>query len=188
MLARSFTGLKNLLRYARYTVRAPAVMVPATISEVPFHRTMAVQNATTMLTTGESKDLTWRALSAASTVAWLAVVMFATSRSWRPNAFIARTDPRPSWTTSTTALCLTRTILVTSFTAFLKRTTNSSRNGVTPMAIRVKSQSSQNIRPSMKTMVRRSTTMPSVEEEAKLCTVDTSLVMVDIRVPLFALS
>ena len=59
---------------------------------------------------------------------------------------------------------------------------------MTPTAISVKSQSSQNIRPSMKTMVSRSTTMPSVEEEAKLCTVDTSLVMVDIRVPVLAVS
>ena len=30
--------------------------------------------------------------------------------------------------------------------------------------------------------------MPSVDDEAKLCTVDTSLVMVDISVPVFALS
>ena len=59
---------------------------------------------------------------------------------------------------------------------------------MTPTAISVKSQSSQNIRPSMNTMVKRSTTMPSVDEEAKLCTVDTSLVIVDISVPVFALS
>ena len=56
------------------------------------------------------------------------------------------------------------------------------------MAISVKSQSSQNIRPSMKTMVIRSTTMPSVDDDAKLCTVDTSLVMVDISAPVFAVS
>ena len=59
---------------------------------------------------------------------------------------------------------------------------------MTPTAISVKSQSSQNIRPSMKTMVIRSTTMPSVDDEAKLWTVDTSLVMVDISAPVFALS
>jgi hypothetical protein len=73
-------------------------------------------------------------------------------------------------------------------TAFLKRITNSSRKGVTPTAISVKSQLSHNIRPSMKTMVSRSTAMPSVDDEAKLCTVDTSLVMVDISAPVFALS
>ena len=149
---------------------------------------MAVQSATTMLTTGDSSDLTWRALSAASTVAWLAASMCASSRSCRPNALIARTDPRPSWTTATTSLCRTRTVRVTSFTAFLKRMTNISRKGVTPTAISVKSQSSQIIRPSMKTMVKRSTTMPSVDDEAKLCTVDTSLVMVDISAPVFAVS
>ena len=55
-------------------------------------------------------------------------------------------------------------------------------------AISVKSQSSQNIRPSMKTIVSRSTTMPSVADEAKPCTVDTSLVMVDISAPVFAVS
>ena len=71
-------------------------------------------------------------------------------------------------------------------TAFLKRMTNISRKGVTPTAISVKSQSIQNIRPSMRTTVMRSTTMPSVDDEAKLCTVATSLVMVDISVPVFA--
>src|SRR5579863_3584387 len=152
-------------------------MVPATISDVPFQSTMPVQSATTTLTTGDSNDLICRALSAASTVAWLAASMCATSRSCRPNAFTARIDPRPSWTTATTSLCRARTVRVTSLTAFLNRTTNSRRKGVTQIAINVKSQSSQNIKPSMKTMVTRSTTMPSVEDEAKLCTVDTSLVI-----------
>ena len=40
----------------------------------------------------------------------------------------------------------------------------------------------------MKTIVTRSTMMPSVDDEAKLCTVETSLVMVDISVPVLALS
>ncbi len=149
---------------------------------------MPVHSATTMLTTGESSDLTWRALSAAWMVAWLAACMCAISRSCRPNALTARTEPRPSWTTATTSLCLTRTVRVTSLTAFLKRMTNISRNGVTPIAISVKSQSSQNMRPSMNTMVTRSTTMPSVDDDAKSCTVDTSLVIVDISVPVFAVS
>ena len=69
------------------------------------------------------------------------------------------------------SLCRMRTSCVTSFTAFLKRNTNSSRNGVTPTAISAKSQSSQNISPSMKTIVSRSTRMPSVADEAKFCTV-----------------
>jgi hypothetical protein len=79
-------------------------------------------------------------------------------------------------------------VRVTSFTAFLKRMTNSSRKGVTPTAISVKSQSSQTIRPSMNTMVSRSTMMSSVDDEAKSCTVETSLVIVDISAPVFAVS
>ena len=71
----------------------------------------------------------------------------------------------------------------TSFTAFLKRKTNSSRNGVTATAISVKSQLSQNMSPSMPTMVIRSTRMPSVDDDAKSCTVETSLVIVDSSVP-----
>ena len=55
-------------------------------------------------------------------------------------------------------------------------------------AIRVKSQSSQNIKPIMKTMVMMSTMMLSVDEEAKLWIVATSLVMVDISAPVFAVT
>ncbi len=73
-------------------------------------------------------------------------------------------------------------------TAFLKRMTNISRNGVTPTAISVKSQSSQSMSPSMNTIVTRSTTIPSVDDEAKLWTVETSLVIVDISAPVFAVS
>lgn len=40
----------------------------------------------------------------------------------------------------------------------------------------------------MKTMVTTSTMMSSVDDEVKFCTVDTSLVMVDISVPVFAVS
>ena len=147
---------------------------------------MAVHSATTTPTTGDSSDLTWRAFSAASTVAWLAASMCANSRSCRPKALIARTEPSPSCTTATTSLCRTRTVRVTSLTAFLKRMTNISRKGVKATAISVKSQSIQSIRPSISTTVRMSTTMLSVDEEAKLCTVATSLVMVDISVPVFA--
>jgi len=53
-------------------------------------------------------------------------------------------------------------------------------------AIRVKSQLSQNIRPIMKMIVMMSTMMLSVDEDAKLWIVATSLVMVDISVPVFA--
>ena len=81
-----------------------------------------------------------------------------------------------------------RTSRVTSLTAFLNRTTNISRKGVTPTAISVKSQSSQNIRPTIKTIVTRSTIMPSVDDDAKPWTVETSLVIVDISVPVLALS
>ena len=55
-------------------------------------------------------------------------------------------------------------------------------------AIRVKSQSSQNIKPIMKTMVMMSTRMLSVDDDAKLWIVATSLVMVDISAPVFAVS
>ena len=68
-------------------------------------------------------------------------------------------------------------------TAFLKRMTKSSRNGVTATAISVKSQLSQNMSPSMPTIVIRSTTMPSVDDDAKSCTVETSLVIVESSVP-----
>ena len=69
ILARSCTGLKNLDRYARKTVREPTVMAPVRIREAPRHRTMAVQRATVRFTTGDSSDLIWRAFRAASTVA-----------------------------------------------------------------------------------------------------------------------
>jgi hypothetical protein len=59
---------------------------------------------------------------------------------------------------------------------------------VTPSAISVKSQSSQNISPTMKTMVIMSTRMLSVEDDAKFCSVVTSVVMVDISAPVLALS
>ena len=76
-------------------------------------------------------------------------------------------DSRPCCTTATISDCSLRTSCVAFFTAFLNRDTKNSRNGVTATAIRVKSQFSQNIRPSMATMVSRSTRMFRVEEEAK---------------------
>ena len=81
------------------------------------------------------------------------------------------------------SLCRLRTSRCTSLTAFLKRITKSSRNGVTATAISVKSQLSQNMSPSMPTIVIRSTRMPSVDADAKLCTVATSLVIVESSVP-----
>ena len=92
-------------------------------------------------------------------------------------------DSRPCCTTATIWLCSLRTWWVAFFTAFLKRDTKNSKNGVTPTAIMVKSQLSQNIRPSMLTMVSRSTKMLSVEDEAKPWMVWMSVVMVLSRVP-----
>ena len=54
---------------------------------------------------------------------------------------------------------------------------------MTATAISVKSQLSQNMSPSIPTIVIRSTRMPSVDAEAKPCTVATSLVIVDSSVP-----
>jgi len=73
--------------------------------------------------------------------------------------------------------------LVAALTAFLNLETKSSRKGVTAMAIRVKSQLSQNMRPSMQTMVSRSTRMLSVEEDAKPWIVWMSVVRVLRMVP-----
>ena len=73
-----------------------------------------------------------------------------------------------------------------SFTAVLNRKMSRSRTGVNATAIRVKSQSSQNINPTMNTMVRKSITISSVEDEAKSWIVATSLVMVDTSVPILA--
>jgi hypothetical protein len=66
IFARSWTGLKNLARYARNTVREPTVIVPARASPAPRQRTIAVHNETMMAMIGESSDFTRRALSAAS--------------------------------------------------------------------------------------------------------------------------
>ena len=140
---------------------------------------MAVHIATTTVTTGDSSDFTRRAFSAASTCERLASPMRSCSRSCRANALTTRTDSRPCWTTATMSLCRRRTSWVTFLTDFLNRITNSSRNGVTPIAISAKSHSSQNMRPSIMTIVSRSTTMPSVADDAKFWTVVTSLVIVD---------
>src|SRR5664279_3628651 len=69
VVAMSFTGLKNLFRYDRYTVNAPTVMAPARIRYAPRHRTTAVQTATVTVTTGDRIALMLRAFSAAFTVA-----------------------------------------------------------------------------------------------------------------------
>ena len=72
----------------------------------------------------------------------------------------------PSCTTATIWLCSFRTSRVALFTAFLKRETNIRSAGVMATAISVKSQLSQNIRPSMQKIVSRSTRMSRVEPEA----------------------
>ena len=76
-----------------------------------------------------------------------------------------------------------RTSCVAFLTAFLNRDTKSSRNGVTATAISVKSKFSQNIRPSIPTIVRMSTKMPRVAPEAKFWIVVMSVVMVRQEVP-----
>ena len=76
-----------------------------------------------------------------------------------------------------------RTSCVAFLTAFLKRETKSSRNGVTPTAMSAKSQLSQNITPSIPMIVRRSTKMPSVAPEAKFWIVVMSVVIVESRFP-----
>jgi hypothetical protein len=49
-------------------------MVTATIREMPFHRTMPLQIAITILTFSDISDLTWGG-GAAAAVAWLAASM-----------------------------------------------------------------------------------------------------------------
>ena len=63
-----------------------------------------VQSETMAVTTGDSSDLTRRALSAASTVARLAVSSRACSRSSRPNACTTRIDSSPCCKTATISL------------------------------------------------------------------------------------
>ena len=108
--------------------------------------------------------------------------------SCRPYAFTTRTDSRPCCTTATISLWCLRTSWVAFFTARLNRATNSSRNGVTAIAISAKSQSSQNMMPSMPTIVSRSTRMPSVPDEAKFWIVFTSVVMVERIAPTWCVS
>ncbi len=167
---------------------APTVITLVMISAVPRHSTNAVQIATTIATTGPSSDFTRRALSAAATVARLASSIRFASRSCRSNALTERTEPSPCCATATISLCRLRTSRVASLTAFLKRITNSSRNGVTPTAISAKSQLSQNMMPSMPTIVIMSTTIDSVADDAKSCTVATSLVSVDSMLPVWCVA
>ena len=109
----------------------PTVMVPARISAAPRQSTMAVQMATTIVTTGESSALTLRAFSAALTVASLTICSISSSVFSWPKALTTCIDSRPCWTTATIWLCSLRTSWVASLTAFLKRETKKSRNGVT---------------------------------------------------------
>src|SRR5664280_409120 len=87
-------------------------------------------------------------------------------------------DSKLCCTTATISDCSLRTWCVAFFTAFLNRETNSSRNGVTPMAISVKSQFSQNINTNMQTIVSMSTRMFKVEDDANPWIVCMSVVIV----------
>ncbi len=104
ILARSCTGLKNCLRYARKTVSEPTVMAPARMSEPPRHITKAVQNDTVRPTMGERSDLMRRALSDAATMSRLTSPRRFSSSSWRPKALTARIDSSPCVTTATMSL------------------------------------------------------------------------------------
>jgi hypothetical protein len=148
------------------------------MSPAPRHKTRAVHSATTTATTGERSDLTRRALSAAFTVARLASPSRDASTSCAPNVCTVRIDSRPVWSTDTMSLSRRRTSRVAFLTARLNRVTNSSRNGVIATTSSVKSQLSQNIRPSIPTMVMKSTRMLSVSDDTKSCTVETSSVIV----------
>lgn len=148
-------------------VSTPAVIAPFKMRPAPRHSTKAVQAATVRVTTGDRMALIFRAFSADSTVAQLAFPSCSSSNSCLPNALITRSDSRPCCATVTISLWFFRTSLVAFLTAFLNRTTKSSRNGVTPIATSAKSQFRQNIRPSILTMVNRSTSIPRVPEEAK---------------------
>ena len=139
---------------------------------------MAVQIETTSPTTGERSDLTRRALSAACTVARLAAPSRAASTSCASKACTVRTDSSPACSTASTSPWRRRTSRVAFFTAFLNLATKSSRNGVMPTTSSVKSQLSQNIRPSIPAMVMMSIRMLSVDEETKSWTAATSSVSV----------
>ena len=71
MVARSLTGLKNFVRYARYTVSAPTVIAPVRIRYAPLHSTNCGAQGYGDRDHGDSSDFTRRAASAALTVAWL---------------------------------------------------------------------------------------------------------------------
>ena len=87
VVARSFTGLKKFVRYARYTVSSPIVIAPFRMSAEPRQRTIAVHTATVVVTTGERIAFILRALRAAATVAWLTLYSSASSVCSWPNAF-----------------------------------------------------------------------------------------------------
>jgi hypothetical protein len=99
-----------------------------------------------------------------------------------------RIDSSPSCTTETISAWCLRTSCVAFFTARLKRATKSKRNGVAAMAISAKSHSSQNMMPSMPTIVMRSTRIPSVPDEAKPWMVFTSEVIVERIAPVWCVS
>ncbi len=79
-------------------------MAPDMISAVPRYSTNPVHKATAMETAGESSDFTRRAASAASTVARLTSLRWASSVAWAPNACTTRADSRPCCTTAMTSL------------------------------------------------------------------------------------
>ncbi len=77
-----------------------------------------------------------------------------------------------------TSLSRRRTSRVALFIVRRNLAMASSSNGVMPTTSSVKCQLSQNIRPSMPTIVVKSTRIPSANDDTKSCTVDTSSVIV----------
>ncbi len=61
IFARSSTGLKNRVRYARNTVSDPTVIAPESTLSAPCQRTTAMQAATMTPTDGDRNDLIRRA-------------------------------------------------------------------------------------------------------------------------------
>ncbi len=81
-----------------------------------------------------------------------------------------------------------RTSRVSAFTRLLETKHDSSRNGIAASATRVTSHSSHSMSASMNTIVTTSTTMSSVEDDATPARSRRRAVIVDIRLPLRALS
>ena len=114
IFARSCTGLKNLLRYARNTVSAPTVIAPARISAVPRQSTNAVHSATTIVDDRrqqrlDAPRLERRVHRRPARLVHAALLRGPAGRTPSPT----RTDSSPCWTTATMSLCRFRTSCVT---------------------------------------------------------------------------